>query len=78
MLNCLHQIGKKSVIPRFKIHVCNQGNIFFDKIERKLAKGNSVFVGVPLQLGVDFANPDYLHSVKQVFKIEQCVGIASG
>ena len=49
----LKALNKINPIPRFKMVVCNDGNIFLDKIENKLIKGNSVFVGIPLRLGID-------------------------
>jgi cysteine protease ATG4 len=49
-----------------------------DKIKKKIAKGNSVFLGVPLQLGINNINPEYLESIKEIFSFPQNVGIAGG
>jgi hypothetical protein len=53
ILMAFQALNKRSPVSRFKIVVCSDGNIFLDKIEKKLAKGNSVLVGVPLRLGID-------------------------
>jgi hypothetical protein len=49
----LKTLNKSSPVHGFKILVCNDGNIFLDKLEKKLNKGNSVLLGVPLRLGID-------------------------
>lgn len=39
-LNALTQLNKRlRPFPKFKILTCHDGNIFFDKIERKIKKG---------------------------------------
>lgn len=54
------------------------GIIVLDRIKKKLDKGNSVLVGVPLQLGITTVNPDYLKSIKQSFGLQSFVGFAGG
>jgi hypothetical protein len=49
-----------------------------DKIQKKLAKGNSVFVGVPLRLGIDKITREYLTCLKEVYNFESNLGIAGG
>jgi cysteine protease ATG4 len=75
MLQALKQVNR---IDKFKIAVCSDGNIVLDKIIKKLEKGNAVFVGVPLQLGITSVNPEYLDSIKQAFALESFVGFAGG
>jgi hypothetical protein len=58
--------------------VCNDGNIFFDKIEKKLNSKNSVFVGIPLRLGIKSITYEYLECLKQVFTFDSNCGIAGG
>jgi len=65
-------------IPNFKIHVGLDGCIFLDKIEKLINDGNSVFVMVPIRLGLDSIQPAYLHQVKCLFEIPENVGIAGG
>lgn len=33
--------------------VCHDGNVFLSKIEKKISKGNSVFVVIPVRLGLN-------------------------
>ena len=33
--------------------VCYDGNIFLDKIQKKVNKGDSIFVVIPVRLGLD-------------------------
>lgn len=68
----------KKPIADFKIVVCNDGNIFFDKIEKKLNKKNSVFIGVPLRLGLNKITYEYLECLKHVFTFDSNCGIAGG
>ena len=58
--------------------ICKEGNIFLLEIESAVARGKPVFVGLPIQLGVDTANPEYLECVKRTMCMDQCVGIAGG
>jgi cysteine protease ATG4 len=66
-------------VDRFKMHVCLDGNIYLDRIEEKSENWtNSVFVVLPLRLGLNTILPEYLESVKKIFSISQNVGIAGG
>ena len=58
--------------------MCNDGNIFFDKIHKKVAKGNGVLVSVPVRLGLNDIQPEYLECLKKVFHFESSCGIAGG
>jgi hypothetical protein len=58
--------------------VCNDGNIFFDKIQKKIDKGQSVYVSIPVRLGLSSIQPEYLDCLKRVFDLDQTVGIAGG
>ena len=77
--NVLHQLNStiKPVVD-FRIVVCNDGNIFYDKIHKKVAKGNGVFVCVPVRLGLNDIQPEYLECLKKVFHFESSCGIAGG
>jgi hypothetical protein len=52
------------------MHVCLDGNVYLDKIEKK-SQGwlESVFVSIPLRLGLNYIEPEYLLSIKKVFSI---------
>lgn len=63
----LKALNKNSPVPGFKILVCNDGNIFLDKLEKKLNKGNSVLLGVPLRLGINKIQKEYLECLMRVF-----------
>ncbi len=48
-------------VANFEMIVGREGNIFLDKIERKSENWkNSVFVIVPMRLGLDKIEPEYL------------------
>ncbi len=51
-------------MPNFSMVVCNDGNVFLDKILRKIEKGNSVFVTVPVRLGLNLVEAEYLDCLK--------------
>jgi len=74
----LKALNKNSPVPGFKILVCNDGNIFLDKLEKKLNKGNSVLLGVPLRLGINKIQKEYLECLMRVFTFQENVGIAGG
>ena len=79
VLNALKIISKQSPIRGFRIAVCSDGNIFLDKILKKVRKGLSVLVGVPMKLGIDKTIPnEYLGNVKMFFDFAQQIGIAGG
>jgi len=78
ILNKRSQVSNRCPVPNFKIIVCNDGNIFLDKIEKKLMEGNSLLLGVPLRLGIDKIQKEYLDSLKEVFTLKENVGIAGG
>jgi cysteine protease ATG4 len=65
-------------LPTFSMVVCNDGNVFFDKIQKKIDKGQSVFVSIPVRLGLNSIQPEYLNCLKRVFDLDQTVGIAGG
>jgi len=74
----LKALNKNSPVPGFKILVCNDGNIFLDKLEKKLNEGNSVLLGVPLRLGINKIQKEYLECLMKVFTFPENVGIAGG
>lgn len=78
VLHSLKGASKVETYKNFRIAVCSDGNIFLDKIFKKISKGNSVFVGIPMRLGINKVMKEYLESVKIVFDISQNVGIAGG
>jgi len=41
-------------------------------------EGNSLLLGVPLRLGIDKIQKEYLDSLKEVFTLKENVGIAGG
>ena len=56
-----------------------EGNIYLDKIEEKSYEWTkSVFLVVPLRLGLHYIEPEYLESIKTIFDMPQNVGIAGG
>lgn len=64
-------MSKQSPIKGFRIAVCSDGNIFLDKILKKIKKGSSVLVGVPMKLGIGKTIPsEYLESLKRIFEFE--------
>lgn len=58
--------------------VCNDGNVFFDKIQKKIDRGDSVFVTIPVRLGLNSAETEYLDCLKEVFNFKSSCGIAGG
>ena len=58
--------------------VCNDGNVFLDKIEKKINKEESVFVVIPVRLGLNRVETEYLDCLKQIFNFESNCGIAGG
>lgn len=47
-------------IMNFKIYVCLDGSIFMDEIEKLIDSNVSVLVLVPIRLGLDNIQNDYL------------------
>jgi hypothetical protein len=79
VLNALKIVSQQSPIKGFRIAVCSDGNIFLDKILKKIKKGFSVLVGVPMKLGIGKTIPsEYLENLKRIFEFEQQIGIAGG
>ena len=64
ILQALHACNKTA--KKIGFVVCFNGNVFLDKIERKIHK-SAVFVGIPLRLGLDNVNAEYLACLKQMF-----------
>ena len=59
--------------------VCNDGNVYFDKIVKKSDNWrNSVFVVIPLRLGLNYIQPEYLKCLKTIFTFPSNVGMAGG
>jgi hypothetical protein len=49
----LKQLNKDNrPINNFSMVVCNDGNIFFDKIKKKIENKKSVYVSIPVRLGL--------------------------
>ena len=75
----LHEINKTiRPLPKFSMVVCNDGNVFLDKIEKKINKGDSVYVVIPVRLGLNRVEKEYLECLKQIFNFESNCGIAGG
>ena len=53
MRNIARENANHKILKGFKIHVCLDSNIFLDEIQALIKAGNSVFVLVPLRLGID-------------------------
>ena len=52
--NVLHDLNKQyKPVDNFKMLVCYDGNVFLDKIGKKISKGNSVFVIIPVRIGLE-------------------------
>lgn len=50
------------------MYVCLEGNIYLNKIHEKSKDwSESVFIVIPLRLGLNYIEPEYLSSVKKVF-----------
>lgn len=49
------------------MHVCVDSNIFLDEIEALIKKGLSVFVMIPLRLGINSIQSTYLEQLKYLF-----------
>ena len=67
--------------PDFEIVVCNEGNIYLDKIEKHILSSSppkSVFVTIPIRLGLESIAAEYLDSVKEIFNFSTNVGICGG
>ena len=65
----------------FEIVVCNEGNVYLDKIEKHIFNKNSpksVFVTIPVRLGLASIAQEYLESVKEVFNFSSNVGMCGG
>ena len=65
-------------LTNFSMVVCNDGNVFLDKIAKKINKDHSVFVVIPVRLGLNTVEIEYLECLKQVFSFESSCGIAGG
>jgi Peptidase family C54 len=68
-------------IINFKMIVAREGNIFLDKIVAKSENWkNSVFVAVPVRLGLNHIEPEYLQAVRDIYRKlnHHNVGIAGG
>ena len=65
-------------LTNFSTAVCNDGNVFLDKISKKILRGDSVFVVIPVRLGLNAVEPEYLECLKQMFNFESSCGIAGG
>ena len=63
--NVLHELNKtRKPLPNFSMVVCNDGNVFLDKILHKIEKGLSVFVTIPVRLGLNLVEAEYLDCLK--------------
>ena len=79
IIKTVHSVNKKLMpVKGFKIAIFNDGTIFLDKIERKMAKGNSVLISIPLRLGLTSITQEYLNCLKKVFTMPQNCGIVGG
>ena len=77
--NVLHEINKTmKPLTNFSMVVCNDGNVFLDKIAKKINKEQSVFAVIPVRLGLNTVEEEYLECLKQVFNFESSCGIAGG
>jgi hypothetical protein len=65
-------------VEDFAMVVCNDGTVFLDKILKHLDKKKGVFVSIPIRLGLDKIQPEYLECLKEVFTMEATVGVAGG
>lgn len=54
-------------VKDFKVHVCLDGTIIMDKIEKLINNNFAVLVLIPTRLGIDNIQQIYLDQVKQMF-----------
>ena len=56
-------------ILKFKMKVARDGNVFLDRIEAKSDNWkNSIFLMIPLRLGLNRIEPEYLQSIRKIYK----------
>jgi len=60
------------------MYVCLDSNIFLDELEELANKNFSIFIMIPIRLGIDSIQPQYLTQCKELFQFPQNVGIAGG
>lgn len=62
--------NKYNPISNFRMVVAKEGNVFLDRIEAKSKNwSNSIFLVVPLRLGLNKIEPEYLQSIRDVFRV---------
>ena len=49
-----------------------------DEIREQIDKGNGVMVTIPVRLGLESVQPEYLPCIKEMFQFESNCGIAGG
>lgn len=54
-------------VLNFKVHVCLDGTIIMDNIEKLVNENRSVLVLIPTRLGIDNIQQGYLDQIKQMF-----------
>lgn len=70
ILMAFKKILEKSPIDGFTMLVSPDGNIDYDQIESHLSsEGKTVFLGIPIRLGLDSIMPEYLACLKRVFQM---------
>lgn len=56
-------------VANFEMLVAREGNIFLDRIEAKSNSWkNSVFIIVPMRLGLDRIEEEYLQSIRDIYR----------
>jgi hypothetical protein len=58
--------------------ISEDGSIYWDKIRKKILRNQTVFLCLPLRLGIQTITSEYLACLKQVFKLEHSCGIVGG
>lgn len=70
----------KEELENLSIHVCRDGNIFFNDIESKLENDQKLLILIPTQLGIGktLDSPIYAAQLHHLFKFSQNNGILCG
>jgi cysteine protease ATG4 len=72
-------VNKQEPVENFKICLFVDGFIYWDKLIKKANNwANGVYVIIPLRLGIEDINEEYLHQIKKVFTVSSNVGIIGG
>ena len=74
----MHNLSETQKYDKFRVHLADQGSIYWDQVEQAVSPDKTVLLAIPLRLGILEICEEYLQQLKHCFTLPHFVGMVGG